>query len=202
MKKLIYLPLILTTLTVSLTTLAHTEVIPPTGSFAFNNNTELLTLKKTETVPMINQSALEHVIELKKQGWTCTQQAGNYNKCSMFFHNETLPESIFLKIQSQFLQHIIQFADVKSIAIINNAEFVQEYDVNQSVQYKQLVTENYLLRVVKDGPVKLQIPFAGSQQVYFNLVDEKTIATYETLTTFKNNISTLYFIQVNFEKIP
>lgn len=176
------------------------ETKTPVGRFVFQSRVELLSTKKSELVSLINQAGQDRVIELKKSGWTCLQKAGNFSQCSIFAKDESIPSALMNQIQKKYNSMSFEFGQVDSVELMNDAEFLKEYDVHQQITLNSQVADHYKLQLLKDGPTKIQIEFNQADKVYLNVTAENSIATVESLTVSKKNTSTLYFIQINFDK--
>jgi hypothetical protein len=176
------------------------EIKTPSGRFVFQSQFELLTAKKSELVSLINQAGQDRVIELKKLGWTCLQKAGNFSQCSIFAKNESIPFVLMNQIQKKYNSMFFEFGQLDSVKLINDSEFLKEYDVHQQISLNSQVADKYKFQLLKDGPTKIQIELSESDKVYLNVIDENSIAGVESLSISKKNTSTLYFIQINFNK--
>jgi hypothetical protein len=176
------------------------EIKTPVGSFVFQGRVELLSAKKSELISLLNQAGHDRVIELKKLGWTCLQKAGNFNQCTLFAKNESIPFALMNQIQKKYNSMNFVFGQVDSVELVNDAEFLKEFDVHQQITLNSQSTDKYKMQLLKDGPTKIQIAFSEAEKVYLNVTDENSIAGVESMTVSKKNTSTLYFIQINFDK--
>ncbi len=200
MKKSIQLVFFFIFTVCSLEVYSRQSAAVPVGVFKFRNRVELLTIKKSEMVNSLTQTGKKRIFELKALGWTCQQQAGNLNKCTVFEKNERLPSELLSKIQKKYNDFAIYFSEIHSSALTNDSEFLKEYDVAQLVELNHLSLDKYLLQVLKDGPIKLQFKLKENEKFYLNLIDENTNAAFETYTIAENNKSTLYAVEIIFEK--
>ena len=173
----------------------------PMGQFMFRGRLELLTAKKYEMVSLSSPAGRERLNELKRLGWICVPKTASNSQCSVFSKTEVIPASLRNQLQSKYQAMSFLFGPVNSVELINEAEALKEYLVFQQVRLNSQIAEKYRLQIIKDGPIKLQIEFAAGDKVYLNLNNERLVSGVESVTVSQNNTSTLYFIQIDFERL-
>lgn len=192
--------LMLSSLVISLNTFAF-QVTPPMGAFQFKGAFEVLTTKKYENVNTLTQAGKDRLKELQTQHWACNYVGFDFNQCSRFIKNETLPDFLVSQLQGEYQDFGLNFLAVDSINQTNSSDFLQEYEVHQNVEIKKQVVANYTMQVLNGGIVKYKMQAdASADPIYFNQLDEKSIAATKTLRINERNTSTVFLVQVIFSK--
>ena len=198
MKNIIQNIIFLTLLSLPLTAIAQLGRAP-VGQFVYSPKLELITVKKYENVNILTQEGKDRLNFLKMNGWVCQQQILSNVPCSHFAKNQSLPDRVASQILTKYQNFKFNFADEFTSSLINETDFLREYEVRQNVDVAGKNVATYLMRESKNSFAKIQME-VGWDKVYLLVLNEKTIAIHETTTLYDKNRSTRYLVQVSFEK--
>jgi hypothetical protein len=164
---------------------SQTVMLVPAGQFNFNGEIEVISTKQTEFVETFSQAGKNRLKELQSKNWTCQKRPSNMYKCTIFLKDQKLPAEMFENLKAKYFGFSVYFSPNYSLSLVTETDFITEYEVSQDVKFKNMSVKNYLMRIMKDGPTKMQFPIEGEQSVYLNVLDSATVVVIETL--FESN---------------
>lgn len=177
------------------------QVIQMTGEYFYLNHYKIAQKKIKEMVNTLNEQGKQHMVDLKSEGYTCMHKMNSIYECSIFAAPEEKNEKIEDILDLEFSKRSLNFAKMElGIDQTNDSEYLQEFTISGNLTFGDFSVNQYNYQILKDSLHKISfVNPTTNDKYYFNIVDTNVLQVPKLITFQKDNISTTYFVLVDYE---